>query len=36
LGNPLIARIPMVTGANLLAQYAYLEIAGATPFCAAR
>ena len=29
LGNPLVSGIPMVTGADLLAQYAYLSFGGA-------
>lgn len=28
LGNPLLAGVPLVTGADLLAQYAYLGIGG--------
>jgi hypothetical protein len=29
LGNPLVCGIPLVTGADLLAQYAYLNFGGA-------
>jgi hypothetical protein len=28
LGNPLVCGIPLVTGANLLGQYGYLDFAG--------
>lgn len=29
LGNPLVCGIPLITGADLLAQYAYLNFGGA-------